>query len=132
MQKTLIMKLIIRTLFSALFLAVIFSACKSEPAKKQKDFDAIAKELCDCMQPLAEWNAKVKEISATQDEEAVKKMFDELGGISEKSYACADKLEQKYGEITADEEEQAEEALQKACPQIAEFMNQVKDLENAQ
>ncbi|HMR44849.1 MAG TPA: hypothetical protein PKC40_13490, partial [Saprospiraceae bacterium] len=66
------------------------------------------------------------------DEEAVKKMFDELGGISEKSYACSDKLEQKYGEITADEEEQAEEALQKACPQIAEFMNQVKDLENAQ
>ncbi|HMR43634.1 MAG TPA: hypothetical protein PKC40_07370, partial [Saprospiraceae bacterium] len=67
LQKTLIMKLIIRTLLSALLLATIFSACKSEPAKKQKDFDAIAKELCECMQPLAEWNAKVKEISATQD-----------------------------------------------------------------
>lgn len=107
-------------------------SCKNVPAKKKIDYNAMSKELCACMQPLADWNNKVKETTKTQDEEAIKKLYEELGGISEKSYACAEKLENKYGEVPLEEEDKAAEALHKACPQIAEIMEQVKNLENAE
>ena len=94
------------------------------------DYDAMAKELCDCMNPLVEMNEEIQKLTAAGDTEAVGKMFSELEAKFTEGEQCALKLQTKYGEMnTPEQEAKAKAALRKICPKVADMMDQSENLE---
>ncbi len=116
------------TLFALLVLSVSLFSCKS--SKPETDYNAMAKELCNCMSPLVDMNEKIQEMTKAGDTEAVGEMFTELEAQFAEGERCAAELEQKYGAMNEPgEEEKAKAAIQKNCPKVAEMMNQAEILE---
>ena len=86
----------------------------------EAEYKAMATELCDCLKPLVELQAKVN----SRSEEEIKAMVSEIEKISNESTECVNKLENKYGQIRGkDNEEKAKEAMVKVCPHIAGVIN---------
>jgi len=84
----------------------------------------MANDLCACMQPLADINDKIVTATQTDDTTTMKLLILEIEKVSEKSEACAQKLDKKYGIVPTEDEPKAEAAFKKACPLIAEIMSQ--------
>ncbi len=106
--------------FSVIILILL--SCGGE--EKTHDFAAIANDLCKCMQPLADINDEIVLATEKNDSVAMQKLILQIERIAEKSERCARGLDSKYGVIPVDEEPKAEAAFKKACPEIAEIMEQ--------
>ena len=114
--------------FVLLFLGVTLISCKGK--KMATDYDEMAKELCDCMNPLVEMNEEIQALTQAGDTEAVGAMFAELEGKFAEGEKCATGLQGKYGDMdTPEEEAKAKAAIRKACPKVADMMNQSEKLE---
>ena len=100
----------------------IESEATEAPTKvlSEAEYEAMATELCDCLKPLVELQAKVNSSS----EEEIKAMVSEIEKISDDGEECVNKLENKYGQIRGkDNEEKAKEAMIKVCPNVAGIIN---------
>ena len=116
------------TLFTLLILTVSLFSCKS--SKPETDYEAMAKELCNCMSPLVDMNEKIQELTKAGDTEAVGSMFSDLEAKFAEGERCAAALETKYGALNEPgEEAKAKAAIEKNCPKVAEMMNQADILE---
>lgn len=116
------------TLFICLFACVSLMSCKGK--KMETDYDAMAKELCNCMSPLVEMNEKIQSLTEAGDTEAVGNLFAKMEGEFKKGEQCAMGLEEKYGAMNEPEQEaKAKAAIRKACPKVASMINQSTDLE---
>jgi len=94
------------------------------------DYNAMAKELCDCMNPLVEMNEEIQELTKAGDTEAVGEMFAKLEAKFKEGEACALKLENKYGDMnTPEQDAKAKTAIRKTCPKVADMMDQSEKLE---
>lgn len=115
-------------LFLILLLSVGMSSCKGK--KMATDYDEMAKELCDCMNPLVEMNEEIQKLTQAGDTEAVGAMFSELEGKFAEGERCATGLETKYGSMnTPEEEAKAKAAIRKTCPKVADMMDQSENIE---
>jgi len=116
------------SLLILLILSVSLFSCKSK--KMATDYDAMAKELCDCMSPLVEMNETIQKLTQAGDTEAVGEMFSELEAKFAEGEECTLNLEKKYGEMnTPEEEAKGKAALRKVCPKVADMMDQSEKLE---
>ena len=100
---------------------LLFFSCKESP---KIDFDAIANDLCKCMQPLADINDEIVAATEKNDSVAMQRLILEIESVAAKSEQCAQKLDIKYGVVPTKEEPKAEVAFKKACPEIAKIMEQ--------
>jgi len=115
-------------LFILVLLGVSLLSCKGK--KMATDYDAMAKELCDCMNPLVEMNEEIQELTKAGDTEAVGEMFAELEAKFAEGEQCALSLEEKYGDMnTPEQDAKAKAAIKKACPKVAAMMDQSENLE---
>ncbi len=116
----------------SLLILLIFSvsliSCKGK--KMATDYDEMAKELCDCMNPLVEMNEEIQALTKAGDTDAVGAMFAELESKFAEGEKCATGLETKYGSMnTPEEEAKAKAAIRKACPKVADMMDQSNAIE---
>lgn len=107
-----------KSLFLFAFAFTCFFSCK------ETDYTPMANDLCICMQPLADINDKIVTATQSDDTTAMKLLILEIEKVSEKSEACAQKLDKKYGIVPTEDEPKAEAAFRKTCPLIAEIMAQ--------
>ncbi|MCP3928498.1 MAG: hypothetical protein GY705_05290 [Bacteroidetes bacterium] len=105
-----------------LFLLFLLAIFVTTGCSKGDKYEKMAKELCQCMEPLAEMSRKAQELTDAGGEEAMKSFMEEMRQTAEDAEACATQLEKKYGEVPVEDEEKAEEALLKYCPEIIEIM----------
>lgn len=116
------------SLLILLVLSISLFSCKGK--KMATDYDEMAKELCDCMNPLVEMNEEIQALTKAGDTEAVGAMFAELEGKFAEGEKCATDLETKYGAMnTPEQEAKAKAAIRKACPKVADMMDQSENLE---
>lgn len=97
-----------------------------------KNYDKMAKELCACMQPLADLNVKLQQAQSTNDQATMQQLFDEVERVANQSGDCANDLEKKYGLVDGDDEQKATEAMKKACPEIAAIVEQSRRMNEEQ
>ncbi len=109
--------------FAALFL-LTFSACKVSNSNK---LELMATELCDCMKPLMEINAKAEKLANEGLTEEVKEIFNQLQQEFEKAESCALNVEKKYGPVAESDEQLAQEALTKVCPETANLLMELSE-----
>ena len=116
-----------KILGSLLFLVIFLSSCNSSQKNK---YDAMAEELCTCMEPLLQINDRIQTLVAAEDTEGLGTIYLQFEKELETVEMCALKVEQKYGEMNDQEEEaQAQAALKRKCPKVSELINQEGDLE---
>ncbi len=107
-------------LLAAAALLLSLSACK-----KGLDYDAMARDMCACMQPMYETKQKMEQLAAGGDTDALQSLMTELETRAGEAEKCAGELETKYGPIEGDaSEEKAEAALAKACPEMAALVGE--------
>ncbi|MBK7872502.1 MAG: hypothetical protein IPJ74_18395 [Saprospiraceae bacterium] len=94
------------------------TACKSQP-----NDEAIAKELCACLEPMITLYKEMGSQSQNQDEAAMMESIAELERIAGESQACSEQLNQKYGDLSQKQVEM-EAAMTKVCPDIVQFLNE--------
>jgi exonuclease VII small subunit len=90
--------------------------------------DEIAKELCRCVESLAQSLQGLEQASANQDslaQEAAIAAWEEGMMISE---ACLDALEARHGAQLEKEEQAIREAMNRFCPEVVRIMNQADQL----
>ena len=93
------------------------------------DYDAMAKDLCNCMRPLAEINQEIKKRIAEGQTNEIADLLTKVEQLSIEGESCAGALEDKYGEIKGEAETEATAALKRHCPDIAEMLEQSASLE---
>ena len=109
--------------YSFLILIFILGLTACGDSKPKVDYNGMAKELCTCMQPLANLYQEVIEAANQQDTARMEALVVEFEKISNQGELCAEHLEKKYGDFAGPEEEaKAKAAMQKACPHIVEMM----------
>ncbi|MEO1260106.1 MAG: hypothetical protein AAFZ15_15030 [Bacteroidota bacterium] len=87
------------------------------------DYDEMAKEFCQCMEPMFEFQNKLMKVLENGDETGVEAMRDEAMQVQKDGESCIMALEAKFGVVEgAEAEEKATKALEKACPEIMELM----------
>lgn len=111
-------------LFKTLIIPVMILLMFSCKESRKIDLDAVANDLCKCMQPLADINDEILVATQNRDSVAMEKLILEIEAVAAKSEQCAQKLDSKYGVIPTEEEPKAEAAFRKACPEIAQIMEQ--------
>ena len=111
-----------KKIFFALMILMVFSACKQGGDKT--NYDQMAKDLCNCMRPLADVNDKIQGLVKEGKTNDVAKIFAEVEKIASEGEACAKSLEEKYGTVEGESEAKATAALKKNCPDIARMLEQ--------
>lgn len=105
--------------FLAFFL---FTNCSSSSSSSEKNYDKMAQELCNCMQPLKDLRDKIQTLSTegkTQEINDASKEFQQLIGTAN---TCAEELDKKYA-VAEEEKGKAMAAFKKSCPEVAGMMN---------
>ncbi len=110
-------------LLAGLLLLGLFS-CKS----KSSNDDAIAKELCACLQPMIAMYQKMEAQANNGDADAMIEAMQELETLAGDSQACTDRLTEKYGDL-ADRQEGLESAMQKNCPEVMKVLREFSEAE---
>ncbi len=88
------------------------------------DFDAMAKGFCNCMRPMFEMQERLTKLAEAGKEDEIAAMRDHIEQVEKDGENCVYALEEKYGVVEgAKNEERANEALKRACPDIMELMN---------
>lgn len=113
-----------------LFLLIFCCAasCQSNSAE-EKEYDAMAKDLCKCMRPLADMNTRVKRLMRQNKMQEVQALFSQLEKMAEEGEVCTEDLEIKYGVIEGEKEEKANKAMKNHCPDIAQMLADSKNME---
>lgn len=102
-----------------LFVAITFVACNPG-----KDYEGLATELCDCMQPTLELSKRLENIDLNaQDSLQTQAIINEIERLQEQSMLCADEIEAKIGEVNEEDNAKLNAALKKVCPEIAKMMD---------
>ena len=92
--------------------------------EKKPDYDAIAKELCDCMTPMVELNARIENALAKNDSLDMQAILLEAEELEAKSITCTEAIEAKLGETGEDDILEANKALKKVCPDVAKILEE--------
>ena len=87
------------------------------------DYDVMAVEMCECLKPMADVSKQIEVASNSSDTLLFKQMLEKIEMVAAQSDSCANRLYEKYGDITDENEEKAQNALMKACPEIMKKMN---------
>ena len=97
------------------------AAEQTENTESQSDnYEEMAKAMCECLKPMAAIVEKIESLSAASDLEQLEAVMEEMEPIVEEAEACADRQADKYGE--PEDEDKANEALKKVCPEVAALM----------
>ena len=87
------------------------------------DYDAMAVEMCNCLQPMADISVQIEAASNSSDTLLFRRVLEKIELVAAKSDSCANQLYEKYGDIAPENEAKAQEALMKACPEIMNKMS---------
>lgn len=108
------------------------TACKSDKktssntntssSKTTSEINKIATELCACMQPLIDLNKQIQTLAEEGKTEEISSLITEVERLSEEGDACADRLEEKYGDIQGNDKQKVESAMEKTCPEVAKML----------
>jgi acyl carrier protein phosphodiesterase len=96
--------------------------------KKQNNADQIAQELCACMKPLMAVYEQANSLSEDDDLDAITNAMTKMEKTATESEQCADALDAKYGKLD-DREDEIQAAMQRACPEILQKMNEIDNIE---
>lgn len=96
-------------------------ACKSASSD-----EAIAREICDCLQPMVELYEKMEADAANSESDAVIEAMEDLERLAAESQECSDQLMKKYPDLGA-REAQVEAAMEKACPNVVRMLTEYSD-----
>ncbi len=91
--------------------------------KSAFDYDAMAIEMCQCLEPMSEVSEQIELATERTDTLLMRQLIQRIEIVAAESDSCANKLFEKYGDISAENEEKAQNALVKACPNIMNKMN---------
>ena len=103
------------------------SATTTDPsADRNLDYEAIAQDLCDCMQPMMEIQNQIMALSDAGKTDEIRVLLDsgKLQEATDKGDECVSGMEVKYGALREDEEKRANAAFRKACPEIAKMLSE--------
>jgi division protein CdvB (Snf7/Vps24/ESCRT-III family) len=107
---------------------ILLLPCLISPActSSSDNYELIAQEACNCMQPLSGLYTSLKEAMDNNDLEALDRLAKEIEQANESVDQCAEQLEEKYGEIEGAKGEGVKLAMKKICPKIIQIMNDVE------
>ena len=91
--------------------------------KNSFDYDAMAVEMCQCLEPMSEVSEQIELASERTDTLLMQQLIQKIEIVAAQSDSCANKLFEKYGDISPENEEKAQKALNNACPNIMNKMN---------
>ncbi len=91
-----------------------------------EDYEQIAREACDCIRPLFESYNDLKAAQEDNDSEALQRFAEEMEAANEEVSACADRIEERYGVLEGEREEQVKAAMQKICPEVIQTLNEAE------
>lgn len=91
--------------------------------KSSFDYDAMAVEMCQCLEPMSKVSEQIEIASKGTDTLLIRELIQKIEVVAAQSDTCANKLFEKYGDVSAENEEKAQNALVKACPNIMNKMN---------
>lgn len=107
-----------------LFLSLFLAACGGDK------YGSMAKDLCSCMQPMANLQKEINQLVAEGRQNEISSLFEKADAIDTEGAACIEALEKKHGIIkNAEEEAKAMEAMRKACPDIVALMEGAEDMD---
>lgn len=95
----------------------------TQSTQKSMDYKGMAQDLCQCMSPLMEMQQKIAKLSAEGKTDEIQELLTTVEKLSEDGDKCVAELEEKYGVIEDENEQKANAAFQKACPEIAQMLN---------
>jgi len=106
-----------------LFVISLFFSCAN-----QNDNEQIAEELCACLRPIVDVYEETKNLSEEDSTADIQEAMEKMERAAAESDACADRLNEKYGDL-ADRQEEVEASMQKVCPDIVNAMNEIESTE---
>lgn len=110
-----------------LFLCFLASTSLLAQEKNDAYFNQVAEDICNCSTDLQALNDKAKLLLKEEKYDELRKLADEIDGVSAKFEQCITGLMLKYPEIEGNKEyeRRAEEALKKHCPMFEEMASSV-------
>lgn len=79
----------------------------------------MASDLCDCMKPLAAAYSEMEDLDTeSSNMEDLENLMNRLESQADRTDACIDQLEEKYGEALETEQTNIETAMGKVCPEV--------------
>ncbi len=87
---------------------------------------AAARDLCGCLQPLADVYAEIKAAPAQSEDDLhnMETLLEKLETAADAGDACAEKAAERYGEAFLESEEAAiREKMNAQCPEVMEMLN---------
>jgi hypothetical protein len=109
-----------KNLFHPCLIACLFIFALS--CSNGRTFEKMAEELCTCMKPLADLQKEVEALAKEGKTDEIPLLFSKMEKMSAQGDECVQNLEEKYGVVTGPEEEEANAAFKKACPEIAAML----------
>jgi len=107
-------------------LLMAVALCSTACTSAGEDYDQIAEEACECMQPLSGLYAELKEAIDNNDTEALDDLAEEIEQTNEEVDQCAEEVEEKYGKLEGTRGEAVKLAMKNKCPEIIQIMNEVE------
>ncbi len=107
-------------LFYFVLIISILASCKSKTTDEE-----IAKELCTCMEPIVKMYDKTEDFTEDSSLQEVEETMAEVEKEAAKSEACADGIEEKYGDLS-EREDAIESAMERVCPDIMKRMEEME------
>ncbi len=90
------------------------------------DFEAMADELCACLQPVLQLTRDLQQKQSEGDEAGMAALLDNLENIMKTSEACVDGVDQRYSVTNEAEQRKATEAMERACPDVMAMLNSLQ------
>jgi hypothetical protein len=90
------------------------------------NYEQIAEEACNCMQPLSGLYSELKAAIDNNDLDALDGLADEIEEANDAVDSCAEGVEEKYGELEGSKGEAVRLAMKSKCPEIIQIMNEVE------
>lgn len=110
----------------AYLLLMAVALCGTACTSPGEDYEQIAAEACECMEPLSGLYAELKEAMDHNDLEALDDLEEEIEQTNEDVDSCAEALEEKYGKLEGTRGEAVKLAMKNKCPEIILIMNEVE------
>ncbi len=120
----------VRSIFLLASILIMFISCGSDGGNSSDaDYDSIANEFCNCMQPLVDINKKIKDLLAEKKQDEVEALFPQARELSIKSQPCVKKLESSLAELTTAQQSKAGETMRDVCPDVAKMVTSAEERE---
>lgn len=100
---------------------------KREGGQMGFNHDAMAKELCICLEPLYALSEELRSIPPEGESERQQELLDRLDGVAMESERCAKALEEKYGYQEGNTADSLEVAFERTCPATYQLLDQFED-----